>query len=388
MNKLGDDPKVGSVIDFHILRDGKVIHEYKKLHNFMVNLRLSDYRMDVSFTYGALRAYDRNSWIKMPTSSTYRQDGTSITRVSGSDSLSSNSDGLWVWPGNIIGGYTVSALAAQVTVTNSQTVLPTNQLVLIETKDPSSWTVKQTVSHVSGGMNFISAATYLNGVITKTTEPAIRDFPVVTVPYTLRSLVWGNQLVFDLPEPIPLIAGDQIIVTGITFTLTYTQVGPETFASGAFAGLPIPSGGSYQKLLNSDLDFKLGNGIIDPTVSQNRIFLVTTGDATTIPNKRGPQLTPAGTLTSTINPTQTLITNAVLAPLTGTRAQGFTKSIEASAITTGPITSVKQIYFGNTSYLYSVFEFDQAQDFADNCVITLTNKTTMTQDLPLNDMFA
>lgn len=393
MSNLGANASVGSTIDFHVLRDGKVIHEHKKLHNFMLyDMLYSTSRLNLLWQYDMLiRTYDRNTWVKLPTDSTYTQNGTSLTRTSGTFDLrlTDLTDAIFVWQGPIIGGTWVSSVSeSSIVMSRSLSVPDGTPLVAIGTKHhftvPGfSDRLKQTSTSVP---TFAYLPTYSNGVLTKATSGEVA-LPKVTSPYTLKCITLGeNKYSYDLPTPIDLIVGDQLVVTNVSITLTYADYQPKTFAANYIVG--INSSGRYQKLLNANHEF--ATNYIDTGTTSNKLYLVATPNAIPLVDLTAPSSsTPYGKAISSINPAQILTaTSAVFTAPSDANLNVTSALITATVGTT--ITNVKQIYYGTTgrNELYSVIDFDNEVTLTQNQTLTFKSTVKITPDLPLNNMFA
>jgi len=109
--------------------------------------------------------------------------------------------------------------------------------------------------------------------------------------------------------------------------------------------------------------------------SPTRIYFVTTPNAVALPNLQAAQ-----TLVSSITPTTTLIASSEAEGLT--IANNLVSRVLAIGVTSGSTADVKQIYWGTTTRLYGVVEFDTPQTIAANKAISVGTSITVVPGLP------
>lgn len=371
--------KIGSEIDFHIIRDGKEIHHHIKLHNILASgVFAAPYRLDIGDQYASpienCSFCSRTSRVKTTlNASTWSQSGLNIIRNTGSETIPAGASYI-SWPGGVSAGYVTNAGSSFSEVSKSLTISPTTGLSVYKlTGDPFAEAVQ-----LSTGVDF-TGFTYVAGVSTISMS-AIKKFPLVVTPYTLRSImlysVYEARSHYDLPADIALVPGDQIVVTALTYIMSYGTNTPISFSTCPITG--ITATGRMQKLLPSYLDYQ-ANFIISGVTIPNRLYIVTTPNTVTLPTM--PSTTGSVISSGTITAAQSLVADGShISPLVQNAATS-TFVATASIVTTQ--TDVKQIYLGNETLLYAVIEFDTPITVTAGKVLTMKAFTSMDLELPI-----
>lgn len=355
--------EAGSFIDFHILRDGKVIHEQNNLHNIwntaFMNSNGANNLANIiggATIVNSLYVYSYTTTIKRALTGTWARSGTTISRSSGSDTISASSD-YYVFADGTRGGYYISGSTTSATVSRSGTV---TAQALDEYRVASlSALAGYSASATFTGSNS-HAPTYSNGITTlENVSGSQCIFAPAVTPYTLRRLYVSLGGIntfsahYDLPSPVSILAGDIIVVTGFRNEIRYGSYLPVNFAVSPISG--VTSACVYQRLFPT-----LGVGTEwNGGTSPNRIFLVTTPNAVTVPNMPSSSIAP-GTITAA----QTI--TALAFNTVPTYTNDFVGSSYAAGATTGAVSNIKQIYWGDTTRLHGVIEFTTPQTIAAN----------------------
>jgi hypothetical protein len=362
---------VGGQLSFHVIRNGKKIYEHKNLHNMLgINvwgvsgrINLLSVLNGTSFATSTVRCKTTLS------ASTWQHVGNTITRVSGSENIPS-STAYVSWPGGVSGGYLLSGSSSSSgTTSKSVSVSPTTGLSCYKLTAINDGETQSNISNPSW-----SSVSYSSGVISRsTTGPVV--FAVVTTPYTMRSvrLRESNNAIslFDLPSDINLLIGDQVIISVMTFTVTYAQITPVAFATSPIAG--ITSAGVFQKLLPADVEY---NATV-PT----RIYLVNTTNAVIVPNV--PALGAAQISSSSITPSLTITGTGSNSKIASVTANAGTYEYSIFGTVASTQTNIKQIYIGTVTNLFAVIEFTTPQTLTAGKVLTLNIGSHLDLELPL-----
>lgn len=364
---------MGGQLSFHVIRNGKKIHEHKNVHNmiasnfFAITGRI---QIGTGAPFGSTSFITSSTRCKTVLSSTWQQVGNTVSRTAGSDTWS----GSWTyisWPGGISGGYANSGSGASGTVSKSVNVSATTGMcAYILTNINDGIQQAGLTSPVYG------AHSYSAGVQTRSTTGPIA-FPVVTSPYTMRSirLREANNAyaisIFDLPADINLLVGDQVVISAMTFTVSYAQITPVAFATSPIAG--ITSAGVFQKLLPADIEY---SGTV-PT----RIYLVNTANAVTVPDV--PIYGAAQILSSTITPSLTITGSGSVSKIASNAATRGTFEYTIFGTVASTQSNIKQIYVGTATNLFAVIDFTTPQTITAGKVLTINIGSHLDIELPL-----
>lgn len=378
---MNNKAKLGTLIDFHVVRDGKVIHEFKDVHNIIDNSFLSNPYAFTLYSGIALPSQPANSislWDttckQTPSVSTYTQSGTTLTRASGSDTITQAGD-LYVWPdgtkeylvsGSGAGPYTMSKSLTKSTP-QVLTKYLTNNIPVITSG------YKDKITNSPPGITPTTSG------VTTTWESNTPISVPISSSYTLRRITFnwvysGNAMVhFDLPTPIAVSNTDLLIINSIRLSAVFDTVAPKAaatttnFSSAATVQRLIPS----ISVLSTD---HAGN------YTTNKIHFVTTPNAIALPNNRYGQTTTLLASSLTAVHTVDCVVNQTVPQV----SSDFASMSVRTAVIQTPLTDIKQIYWSNasTQELLGVLEFVTPQTIPANKAIIITHKLTASIEVP------
>jgi hypothetical protein len=372
---MNDDKKatMGGQLSFHVIRNGKKVHEHKNVHNmigqnfFAISGRI---QIGSGAPFGSTSFITSTSRCKTVLSSTWQQVGNTVSRTAGVDTWPSSYHYL-SWPGGISGGYILSGSGTSGAVSKSVNVSPTTGMCIYDLGNINTGIQQSNITAPVFG-----AHSYSSGVISRSTTGPVA-FPVVTTPYTMRSIRLREAnnsyaiSLFDLPSDINLLVGDQVVVSAVTYTVTYAQITPVAFAVSPIAG--ITSAGTFQKLLPADIEY---SGTV-PT----RIYLVNNTNAVTVPNV--PAYGASQILSSSITPSLTITGSGSASKTANTTATRGTFEYTIFGTVASTQSNIKQIYVGTVTNLFAVIDFTTPQTIAAGKVLTINVGSHMDIELPL-----
>jgi len=374
--------KVGSTISFHVIRKGKKIHVHENLHNHIGAALLTETRR-FQPDYYAAAFYTTDTLIgnnALPSTSTFQQVGTAVTRVTGSDPLPipyNFSSGAIIWPGNVFGGYVTTSNAAAGTATMSRSVnVAANNGGRYFGMSGFNYTNRQYKNHFTSA----GSVTYANGVITHTVVSPTNSciFSPLVTPYTLRSITRirqgysGETYIYDLPSPIEMQVDDVLVISSVVLKLTYATYQPVTFAVCPISRMIAT--GKIQKLLPAEIDF---------TDRMENAYFVQTANAVVVPDMPtyGASRITAASLTNPTNLSYYQYYNLI----TATAANEYTAATKSDFVITNTLTDIKQIYLGSANVnvgLFAALEFDTPQTFAAGKILSATLSSKLMPDFP------
>lgn len=358
---------VGSTIGkISVIRsDGSTEVVAENLHN-IINNDLAASSDRTNYTTGNYGVYLYGSRIRRESTSTWSQSGYTLTRESGSDSLSNNRivqfpDGDW--------SYINGSISSSGSVSNS-----------MEKSASVVYEINSGVSYSSGVIRqqdfSVKSTSYSNGVITSvstgsmvfnpaSSQETIRRIGISRVIYTNFS----EGCYFDLPNDVVLEIGDSLVIDNFELKITFDEYEPRELEDSPISGLTTPC--RAQRLL------PIRTASSHEYQSPNRIWLIEDGDEYNLPDLQITTLTNPNVLT----PTETIVANgSVSSPAPSRNMIGFNSCYGLVAVGS---SQVKQIAWGSTSYIFGILEFDTPQNIPQGKIITIGGNQRFNIDVPL-----
>jgi hypothetical protein len=377
------EDKLGGVIELEIHRATGAIENYGKIHNIIgaaaTVIDRVPYNHSGNASHGTVIFASQSTKGSALLSGTYSQSGTTVTRVTGSDSMNDISLGDIIKFGSGEWAYkTANIGASSCTVSKSQTV-PTTTLTRHKT-----WTNGFGVNITTGAVQqstsaslYTTTTAYSNGVVTATMT-SLRTFPAVITPYTLRCVSAGIQLssqsaaygsYYDLPVDINLLAGDVIVIKSWRYTINLASYLPKAFSVSPITG--ITGTGHIQYLLPLDRSptYQVGGPIISLISDANKI--------TPIPNI----LTMGASFLNYSAVTKIEVIPAVqtLTAAAYSNNNTFNNQLVGATSVGG---TVKQIIWGGATSAFGIIEYDTPVVIPANKALILNLSQTMTPAIP------
>lgn len=273
----------------------------------------------------------------------WQQSGTTISRVSGSESALSTSGSFYKFADGTYAGVKTWTGTTSFTSNISQSV-----------SAQDLYEFSSITSSLSESQSLISNSftrTYSDGVISLniTSPPLI--FNPASSPYTLKCIAIGafssptyRVLLIDIYPEIEIEIGDQIIINSFEYNFDYGDHQPREFAVSPISG--ISGSGRAQRTRRANER--------NSSTSPNRIFLISDSNKISIPDMYGPT---GGTL---VNPSSLTIDQSLTATgstVNTTELNGYIDSHSCFSNVTSTGT-YKQIAWGTTTEIFGIIEYD------------------------------
>lgn len=358
---------VGSTIGkISVIRsDGSTEVVAENLHNIINNsLASASNRTDFAGSIYTARLYSTR--IKRESTSTWSQSGFTLTRESGSDTLSSGRivqfpDGDW--------SYIDGSISSSGSVSNSMEK-PASVVYEINTN------ISYTSNSIRNQTFSVKSTSYSNGVITSVSTGPMVFNPASSQETIQRIGILGvistavsEGCYFDLPSDVVLEIDDSLVIDNFELEITFDEYEPRELEDSPISGLTTSC--RAQRLLpiqtTSSHEFQ----------TPNRIWLIEDGDEYNLPDLQTTTLTNPNVLT----PTETIVASGSTSPPAPSRNMiGFNSCY--GLVDTGS-SQVKQIAWGSTSYIFGILEFDTPQNIPQGKVITIGGNQRFNIDVPL-----
>jgi hypothetical protein len=366
--------KAHSEIDVIVYRAGKEVYRADRVHNIMSPAMLTDMARMFYFVQlpVTVTSYTHTVPIKETLPGTFSQSGTTVTRQSGAHSLTSSAE-FYAFADGTHAGFRTAGSVASITVSKSQTVA-TQALNVYKITSLGTASIGATASTTNGSATLTS--TYAAGVVTWQTAPGgFYSFAASASSYTLSRIAVSflssaaYSFHYDLPVPFTVNIGDVIAIRGFRLQITFDTYAPRAHPTSPINGLTTAA--ISQRL------YKVNGNISSPN-QPDRIYLVTTPNAVTVPSDLpvtdilASSLTVAHTITCFTDRTNPTLSNDLI----------FMDNLVGVVGST--ITDVKQIYWGNAAsgVLYGVIELTTPQTISINKVLSITSTHQLTPGIP------
>lgn len=354
--------KDGFVINLQVKRANGTVDDYGEFHNVMLPDGFNFLPLLTNSGGGTLNCFvtTNTTRIKNAASGTFSQAGTTITRQSGTFDLNTLFNGAGMRFGTGEFSYKTA------NINSSSCTVSKSQIVATTTLDYYAWTNANNNIGQAGAGFFPHTRTYSNGVITWTAGSSY-SLPVnpgaaysmtrITYrwPQPSGSLTDGSA--FDLPIAITVNTGDQVVITSSIVRATWDAYAPRVFAASPIVG--YTGSGKTQRLLRAtDND----------SVTNARIYLVSDANKLIpLPNMPGPADPYVTVASLTKIETITPSVASLVGPGYGNNYFGG-MDIVGTVVTGG---TVKQIFYGDTTNMWGVVEYDTPIVVAPGEIITL-----------------
>lgn len=357
---------VGSTIGkISVIRsDGSTEVVAENIHNIIGNYFASSSRR-TDYSTGDYGVYLYDSRIRRQSTSTWSQSGYTLTRESGSDTLTANRivqfpDGDW--------SYINSNISSSGPVSNSM-------------EKPAS-VVYEIDSAISYGTNWfrqqsfsVKSTSYSNGVITSASTGSM-VFNPASSQETIRRIAitraitteFSEACFFDLPNDVVLDIGDSLVIDNFELNITFDEYEPRELEDSPISGLTTSC--RAQRLLPIRTTSSQENQ------SPNRIWLIEDGNEYVLPNLQTSTTNP-----NVLTPVETIVaTGSVSSP---SASNNMTSSNSCYGLVEVGSSQVKQIAWGTTSIIFGILEFDTPQNIPQGKVITIGGNQKFKIDVPL-----
>lgn len=353
--------RIGSKINLKVMKPSGEIVDYGEHRNHISQGWVTDFAFYTRADSTVMQFASLSSRRVFALSGTWQQSGTSISRVTGSDTIAATSQ-IFAFADGTYTGWRVSGSGTSCVVSISQTI-SASKLYSYDTASGAT-------GYVQFKDNTALTKNYSNGVTTVSALSTV--FSPATAAYNLYTIAAGDSITgagyramtINLEPEIPIGIGDRIIIDKFIYTFEYPTGAPVAFSTSPISGLT--GTGRTQRLRKttvSDGDFP------------SRIFLLTDANKISIPNMLGPNdsvLTPASyTILETIVATGA---RNFAAPANNTTEGNFCFG------TVGTGGTVKQILWGTPSEFFGVIEYDTPVTIDAGRVISVGLSTTFLQN--------
>jgi hypothetical protein len=357
--------RIGCIADISILRaTGEALH-LGRIHNVIGNnLALKDARTEMASPTENVTLFTMTTVVKTALTGTWSQAGTTVSRASGSDTLPATQNILLVF-GTGEQSYKTAGSGTSCTSSRSATIAATT-LAYYNTAAETSSGAPQTKSTFTGMTRSYSAGEL------KWALPSSFSFDPASSGYTLArvgafwNLSGAVYVHFDLPAPVVILTGDQVIVNSLELIYTYDDHEPRAFAVSPISGLT--GTGTFQRLRTV---------ATRENFAPTRIFLISDANKITIPNMLAPGA-------AVINPASITLLETVTATGSKTDAAVANTMTQANScfgtIVTGG--TVKQIAWGTTTELFGIVEYDTPVAIAAGKVLTIGGSLQLEIEVP------
>jgi hypothetical protein len=356
--------RMGGIISLQIIRANGTIEDLGKIHNIIGNAAAINNQRNEYGTSQGISFLSVATPVRVNLTGTWSQAGTNVTRVSGTDVTGSNSDLYEFGTGEQF--YKTGGTTTAPTASRSQTVAATSLHYYLT--GPAD-----TPTSVQSATGATLTRAYSNGVLTWTL-PSATTFATASSNYTLAritanlALGGGNFFHFDLPSPISLLIGDQIVISSFVLTFTYTPYQPTAFAVSPITGL---TGTGFTQ--------RLRTVVTRENTTTTRIFLITDANKITpLPD----MLAPGATV---LNPSSYTILETITVSNGVGFAAAITNNMTQQSVATGTVVTggtIKQIAWGTTTELFGIVEYDTPVAIAAGKVLTLTGNLQLEAETP------
>lgn len=342
----------GDVLSYQIERASGAVEKHQ-LHNILSN-GFALTQMARNAPSGALVCRTHSDRVGVDVAGVWQQVGTTISRVSGSGTITTTgagwfavfADGKRTWLPSIVTAVT------SVTAVKSQSA-PPQALKLYSTSTNTTTSVVQTRTSSES-----LTQSYSNGVTTCSVSGVRIELPPVAATATIKRISispaspsGSDGSHFDLPADLVLNAGDTVVITGYSFSVTWDAYTPRVFTAGNSPIQGYRGSGKWQRTIST----LYATGPSVPTM-----HLLTAANKVTLGNMSTTSVVIGATSESVVG------TNVVQTPTVG---NGGAMVWQMKATTVTGVNSVVQIVFAASSTAYFIIEFDTPINIGPNRII-------------------
>lgn len=219
-------------------------------------------------------------------------------------------------------------------------------------------------------------STYSDGVVT-----TINNNPMILSPASSTETLsrinitgvlhssWQYGCYLDLPSDVTLNIGDSLVIEGFELKITFDEYEPRVLAECPLDG--ITTSCRAQRLI------PITSGLTNENRTPNRIWLIEDGDEYILPNLQ----TSGNTNPNVLDVTETIV--AIGSSDSPGSINNATASNSCYGLVATGSASVKQIAWGDTSYVFGILEFDTPQNIPAGKIITIGGNQKFKIDVPL-----
>lgn len=357
---------VGSTIGkISVIRsDGTTEVVAENLHNIIAN-SLASASGRTNYGGSSYLVYLYGSRIRRQSTSTWSQSGYTLTRESGSDTLSDGRivqfpDGDW--------SYINGNISSSGQVSNS---MEKSESVVYEI---NSFTSYGTGSIRSKSFS-VKSTSYSNGVITSASTGSM-VFDPASSQETIRriaicsavSSTFTDVCYFDLPNDVVLEIGDSLVIDNFELKITFDEYEPRELEDSPISGLTASC--RAQRLI------PIQGSSSHENQSPNRIWLIEDVNEYMLPDLQTSTLNP-----NVLTPVETIVASG--SPSSPTPSNNMTSSNSCYGLVEVGSSQVKQIAWGTTSAIFGILEFDTPQNIPQGKIITIGGNQKFKIDVPL-----